>query len=501
MAPRILFGFSLIRRRFKDSCSSLFFFVPTCLSFTTCVLIMFYINSTSKILEIHPNQTHLQLKPPVQFSSSITIIKINFSSAVGGGGSLEPPPAEDGQTSRLQILVNGSDSGGLILPEPAPKAIENYEEDETPEDQNQLPKEILQQGNEGNNVDNLDVYNDRPLFEQEYKEMNKSLKIFVYPHKQNDPFANVLLPSVKDIPGGNYASESYFKKALFKSHFITKNPLEADLFYLPFSIASLRNDKRVGVGGIKTFIRNYIRDISKNFPFWNRTGGADHFYVACHSVGRSAMEKAIEVKLNAIQVVCSSSYFLPGYIAHKDASIPQIWPRKGSPPIREPSKRKKLAFYAGAMNSRVREFLVQEWKNDTEISVHQSRLKTPYSESLLGSKFCIHAKGFEVNTARIGDALYYGCVPVILADYYDLPFADILNWNSFSVVMSTMDIPILKKILSHEINNPDYLRLQNNVMEVQKHFQWHDVPIDYDAFYMVMFELWLRRSHMRLVIS
>ncbi|KAJ6422606.1 hypothetical protein OIU84_027552 [Salix udensis] len=74
-------------------------------------------------------------------------------------------------------------------------------------------------------------------------------------------------------------------------------------------ITRLRHDPRIGVGG-----------------------GADHFYAACHSVGRSAMEKSWEVKYNAIQVVCSSSYFLSGYIAHKDACLPQIWPRKGDPP-------------------------------------------------------------------------------------------------------------------------------------------------------------------------
>ncbi|XP_027065839.2 probable glycosyltransferase At5g11130 [Coffea arabica] len=532
MAPRIpFFSSSFVHRRLKDSGPSLFFFVPTCLAFTTCVFIFFYISSTSNILSIHLNETHLHVRPPVQLSS-ISSPPSTFSSPVTikipheQGQQLDAPrlhfsePAQVllGETT-FYMLVNDSDSRGVLQEAantslPADQLAEATEasslstndEDEAPdqEDQNdQLPEpgEIRQQGrHEGNNVDEFDVFHDKALFQQEYKEMNKSLKIFVYPHKRNDPFANVLLP-VNDEPGGNYASESYFKKALFKSHFITKNPLEADLFYLPFSIASLRHDKRVGVGGIQGFVRDYIRDISKNYPYWNRTGGADHFYVACHSVGRSAMEKATEVKLNAIQVVCSSSYFLPGYVAHKDASVPQIWPRKGNPPIRSPSKREKLAFYAGAMNSRVREFLVQVWKNDAEISVHRSRLKTPYSEALLGSKFCIHAKGFEVNTARIGDALYYGCVPVILADHYDLPFADIINWNSFSVVMSTVDIPILKKVLLQEINSSNYLKLQSNVMEVQKHFQWHDVPVDYDAFHMVMFELWLRRSHLSLAIN
>lgn len=169
--------------------------------------------------------------------------------------------------------------------------------------------------------------------------MNKTLKIYVYPHERNDPFANVLLP-VNYEPGGNYASESYFKKALMRSHFITKNPSEADLFFLPFSIASLRHDRRIGVGGIKDFIKDYIFNISHRYPYWNRTGGADHFYVACHSVGRTAMEKATQVRGNAIQLVCSSNYFLQGYIGHKDASVPQIWPRQGGPdPNKPPSKR------------------------------------------------------------------------------------------------------------------------------------------------------------------
>ncbi|WJX77654.1 lactose synthase [Trifolium repens] len=330
--------------------------------------------------------------------------------------------------------------------------------------------------------------------------MNRSFKIYVYPHKENDPFANVLLP-VKTEPGGNYASESYFKKALMKSHFITNDPTEADLFFMPFSIASLRHDRRVGVGGIKDFIRDYVQNIIHKYPYWNRTGGADHFYVACHSIGRSAMDKAPHVKFNAIQVVCSSSYFLSGYIAHKDACLPQIWPRKENLPKLVTSNRRKLAFFAGAANSVLRRNVVETWKNDSEIFVHNGRLKTPYADELLGSKFCLHVKGFEVNTARIGDSLYYGCVPVIIAEHYDLPFADVLNWKSFSVVVTTLDIPLLKKILKSMVNSGEYLMLQRNVLKVRKHFQWHSPPLEFDSFYMVMYELWLRRSSIPILLG
>ncbi|KAI3721900.1 hypothetical protein L2E82_32919 [Cichorium intybus] len=403
----------------------------------------------------------------------------NGSNCGGSSQQVTDPPSQRGSghrpmvnTSQAVVHEGGQPSAGSSPPTKKGKAL--------------------------NDIQQTEVYHDKDIFLENYKQMNKSLKIYVYPHQKTDPFANVLLPDIQSSPGGNYASESYFKIALSVSHFITQDPSEADLFFLPFSIASMRHDKRIGTGGIKNFVKDYISTISHKYPFWNRTGGADHFYVACHSIGRTAMDKAPEVRINAIQAVCSSSYFLQGYTAHKDASIPQIWPRPGTPPIRHPSKREMLAFYAGAMNSRVREYLVKTWTNDTEIGVHQNRLKTPYSDSLLGSKFCIHAKGFEVNTARIGDAIYYGCVPVVLADHYDLPFSDILDWSRFSVVVSTEDIPFLKRILMEIVDSDEYLKLQKNVLKVQNHFQWHRKPVDFDTFYMVMYELWVRRSTIRI---
>eukprot|EP00268_Persea_americana_P019937 TRINITY_DN20274_c0_g1_i6.p1 TRINITY_DN20274_c0_g1~~TRINITY_DN20274_c0_g1_i6.p1 ORF type:complete len:493 (+),score=71.35 TRINITY_DN20274_c0_g1_i6:470-1948(+) len=448
-----------------------FSIIPTTLALITSLFILFYISLTSSLFH-QPHHTPLLLlhassksHPPArQFIRSSPQTTSMLDSQRPQSPALGKPPPFSG-------------NGGV---------------------QTRNDPYLLTQNRIGSNGKTIrkEVFHDKDLFLVDYKEMNRSFKIYVYPHKKDDPFAHVLLP-VDFEPGGNYASESYFKKVLMGSHFITKDPSEADLFFLPFSIARLRHDPRVNVGGIQDFIKMYISNISQNYPYWNRSGGADHFYVACHSTGRSAMEKALEVKLNAIQVVCSSSYFLSGYIAHKDASLPQIWPRQGNPPNVDLAERKKLAFFAGSVNSPVREKLLQAWKNDFEIAVHSGRLNTSYSEELLHSKFCLHVKGFEVNTARIGDSLYYGCVPVVIANHYDLPFADILNWKSFSLVVATLDIPLLKKIL-HGIRSDEYTILQKNVLKVRKHFQWHLFPVDYDAFYMVMYELWLRRSAVRI---
>lgn len=144
----------------------------------------------------------------------------------------------------------------------------------------------------------------------------------------------------------------------------------------------------------------------------------------------------------------------------------------------------------------MRAAVVNTWSNDSEIKVHGQRISTPYSTALLTSKFCLHVKGFEVNTARIGDAIYYGCVPLIIANHYDLPFNDILDWQKFSVVVVTADIPLLKDILKN-ISESEYRRLHRNVVKVQKHFQWHNPPEEYDSFHMVMYELWLRSRVVR----
>ncbi|XP_020212826.1 probable glycosyltransferase At5g03795 [Cajanus cajan] len=439
-----------------------FFFIPTTLALFTSLFILFHIYSTSNLFTHY--STHFKSSSPFFTTPSTPTPHFVPFFHNNASDSAKSP------TFQLGYDLRSQSQRGLPLP---PRF-----------------------SSKGEFENNNDLFHDRDIFMEDYKEMNRSLKIYVYPHRTDDPFANVLLP-VESEPGGNYASESYFKKVLMKSHFITKDPTEANLFFLPFSIARLRHDRRVGVRGIQDFIRDYIQNISHKYPYWNRTGGADHFYVACHSIGRSAMDKAPDVKFNAIQVVCSSSYFLTGYIAHKDTCLPQIWPRKGNPPNLVSSKRKRLAFFAGGVNSPVRVKLLETWKNDSEIFVHHGRLKTPYADELLGSKFCLHVKGFEVNTARIGDSLYYGCVPVIIANYYDLPFADVLNWKSFSVVVTTLDIPLLKKILKDIINSNKYMMLQSNVMKARKHFQWHSPPLDFDAFYMVVYELWLRRSSIR----
>ena len=84
------------------------------------------------------------------------------------------------------------------------------------------------------------------------------------------------------------------------------------------------------------------------------------------------------------------------------------------------------------------------------MDIFSGNLSFQYEEGFRRSRYCLHVKGYEVNTARISDgsdAIHYGCIPVIISNYYDLPFSDLLYWSKFSIIIGQEDIGFLKKIL------------------------------------------------------
>ncbi|KAF9689067.1 hypothetical protein SADUNF_Sadunf01G0053200 [Salix dunnii] len=347
-------------------------------------------------------------------------------------------------------------------------------------------------------------YHNWELFAADFQEMMQHLKIFVYPDifNKSSPFANIFLPRenpLDDPKLGNYFSEHMFKVSLLHSPLITANPEKALFFFLPFSINNLRNDPRVhSEAKISQFVAQYTSSISNSLRFWNASGGADHFYVCCHSVGREAPSKHHGLRNNAIQLTCCSSYFQRFYLSHKDVGLPQVWPRTDQTALNPPHARHRLVYFAGRVqNSQVRQQLINLWGNDTQLDIFNGSPTFPYEEGFKRSKFCLHVKGYEVNTARVSDAIHYGCIPVIISNYYDLPFSNVVDWSKFSVVINQRDIASLKtRLLS--IKREMYLRMYHNLCKVRRHFFWHTTPRGYDSFYMTVYQLWLRRSTLRL---
>ncbi|KDP23220.1 hypothetical protein JCGZ_23053 [Jatropha curcas] len=347
-------------------------------------------------------------------------------------------------------------------------------------------------------------YHNWKLFAADFKEMMQHLKIYVYPDvfNRSNSLANIFLPLENPFQHpklDNYLSEHMFKAALLRSPLLTLVPEQAHLFFLPFSINNLRNDHRFhSEASISKFVAQYTTTISHRFKFWNASAGADHFYVCCHSVGRLAASSHSALHNNAIQLTCSSSYFQRLFVSHKDVGLPQVWPRPPQKTLNPPHTRHRLVYFAGRLqNSHIRQELINLWGNDTDMDIFDGSPSFPYDEGFKRSRYCLHVKGYEVNTARISDAIHYGCIPVIISNNYDLPFANVLDWSKFSIIIHHRDIAFLKKRLL-AITTQTYLDMYHNLCKVRRHFRWHITPKGYDSFYMSAYQLWLRRSILRL---
>lgn len=58
---------------------------------------------------------------------------------------------------------------------------------------------------------------------------------------------------------------------------------------------------------------------------------------------------------------------------------------------------------------------------------------------------------------------------VIVSDYYDLPFNDILDWDKFSVILKEDDVLELERILK-SIPEGKYEKMHQNVLKVDMNF-------------------------------
>lgn len=80
-----------------------------------------------------------------------------------------------------------------------------------------------------------------------------------------------------------FAVEVYMHRFLLSSHVRTLNPEEADWFYTPvYPTCDLYSDGLPLPFNSPRMMRSAIQLISTKWAYWNRTEGADHFFVVPH---------------------------------------------------------------------------------------------------------------------------------------------------------------------------------------------------------------------------
>lgn len=110
--------------------------------------------------------------------------------------------------------------------------------------------------------------------------MERRFRVYVY--KDGDPPIAHVGPET-----GTYSIEGLFIKEMEfgNNNFQTRDGREALAYFMPFSVKHSRkymvyNTTRDPIP-IRRYISDYVGNVSRNYQFWNRTGGLDHFLVAC----------------------------------------------------------------------------------------------------------------------------------------------------------------------------------------------------------------------------
>ncbi|PSC75169.1 exostosin-like glycosyltransferase [Micractinium conductrix] len=223
-----------------------------------------------------------------------------------------------------------------------------------------------------------------------------------------------------------YVAYQQFLEQFLLSSVRTEDPAEANLFYIPSMTFS--HSSNVGTG--EEHMRLVIDHIRHEYPYWNRTGGRDHFFWlpadrgACHVRSDPLFFDAIKVTHFGMHTVPGHKGPFPhaghpSYGCHHPlrdvVNVPNWPPDQETYPLTKEltvdqllEKKKTLFFFAGgqtedpAYSGGTRQQvskLVHEW-NDTEFDYVKSGVGNEYQHRLRASKYCFAPYGAWCATMR-----------------------------------------------------------------------------------------------------
>lgn len=264
-----------------------------------------------------------------------------------------------------------------------------------------------------------------------------------------------------------------FFDQLVTSPYLTHNPYEAHLFFIPaFTYAFTSN-----TGQADFHVTRVIQHVKQYHPFWNASGGRDHM------IWTPGDRSSCSLKSHDAQSLIKLTHF--GYFdndAHgkhstfladvnpkwgcyhplRDVVMPPrvdlagVTARDTYDPGRVKDPRTTLMFFAGAIRPDDKEYgggarillteWMSKWKEGHGIELVEGSVPD-YDERLRRSKFCLapYGRGWGI---RIVSAMVTGCVPVIIQEHVYQPYEEVLPYEEFSVRLNNADIPRLPEILN-----------------------------------------------------
>ncbi|KAL8029730.1 hypothetical protein ABFX02_14G243500 [Erythranthe guttata] len=350
----------------------------------------------------------------------------------------------------------------------------------------------------------------------------KGMKVYVYelPSKYN---ADWLLKSQR-CGSHLFASEVAIHRALLRSDAVrTLDPWLADFFFVPVYVSC--NFSAVNgfpaIGHARPLIAAAVDHVSTQLPFWNRSRGADHVFVASHDFG-SCFHTLEDVAIaDGVPEFLRNSIVLQTFgVTHKHPCQevenvvipPYISPESVRATLEKfpvTGRRDIFVFFRGKMelhpknvsgrfySKRVRTDIWRKYGNDRRFYLRRQRF-AGYQSEIARSKFCLCPLGWAPWSPRLVESVALGCVPVIIADGIRLPFPSAVPWAEISLTVAENDVDNLGDILEH-VAATNLTSIQRNLWDpsIRKSLLF-DVPIlEGDATWQVLKALaqMLDRSH------
>ncbi|XP_010908507.1 probable glucuronosyltransferase Os03g0107900 [Elaeis guineensis] len=268
-----------------------------------------------------------------------------------------------------------------------------------------------------------------------------------------------------------FAAEVALHEAFLDFPHRALDPNDADFFFVPVYVScnfstpngfpSLRH--------ARPLLASAVELISSQLPFWNRSRGRDHLFVASHDYGACfhAMEdRAIE---NGIPEFLKESIILQTFgvrtphvcqeVEHVQIP-PYVPPDIERWPAPETAKRDIWVFFRGKMEvhpknisgrfygKRVRTDIWNRYNTNPRFYLRRKRF-AGYRSEIARSVFCLCPLGWAPWSPRLVEAVALGCVPVIIADGIRLPFPAAVRWSEISLTVAERDVGDLEPILDH----------------------------------------------------
>ncbi|XP_061870433.1 exostosin-like 1 isoform X3 [Colius striatus] len=266
-------------------------------------------------------------------------------------------------------------------------------------------------------------------------------KVFTYPRERDQPL-----------------SESYSKilTSIEHSRYYTPNPEEACLFIL--SIDTLDRDHLSS-----QYVHNIDEKI-RGFPLWN--DGRNHLIFNLYSGTWPNYTDDLGFDIGQA-ILAKASFYTENFRPNFDISIPLFskdHPQRGGEKgwlyqdSVHPKKKYLLVFkgkrYLTGIGSSTRNALHhihngkdiislttcrhgKDWEKHKDTRCDKDNVdyeKFDYQELLHNSTFCIVPRGRRLGSFRFLEALQAACIPVLLSDGWELPFAEAIDWSKAAIV-------------------------------------------------------------------